>query len=58
MFDPNHPASPDVQTMRVELFVAEKRVQDLREQLKQAGDGAFVAQLDRERSGQNEPEGF
>lgn len=58
MFDPNHPASPDVQTMRVELFVAEKRVQDLREQLKQAGDGAFVAQLDRERNGQNEPEGF
>ncbi len=52
------PASPDVQTMRVELFVAEKRVKDLREQLKQAGDGAFVAQLDRERNGQNEPEGF
>ena len=51
MFDPNHPASPDVQTMRVELFVAEKRVQDLREQLKQAGDGAFVAQHDREQSG-------
>lgn len=58
MFDPNHPASPDVQTMRVELFVAEKRVKELREQLKQAGDGAFVAQLDRERNGQNEPEGF
>ena len=51
MFDPNHPAGPDVQTLRVELFVAEKRVKDLREQLKQAGDGAFVAQLDRERSG-------
>ena len=28
------------------------------EQLKKAGDGAFIAQLDRERSGQNEPEGF
>ena len=51
MFDPNHPAGPDVQTLRVELFVAEKRVKDLREQLKQAGDGAFVAQLDRESSG-------
>ena len=51
MFDPNHPASPDVQTMRVELFVAEKRVKDLREQLKQAGDGAFVAQFDHERNG-------
>ncbi len=37
--------------MRVELFVAEKRVKDLREQLKQAGDGAFVAQHDREQSG-------
>ncbi len=58
MFDPNHHASPDVQTLRIELFVAEKRVKDLREQLKQAGDGAFVAQLDRERNGQNEPEGF
>jgi hypothetical protein len=58
MFDPTTPASPDVQTMRVELFVAEKRVKDLREQLKQAGDGAFVAQHDREQSGQNEPEGF
>lgn len=58
MFDPTTPASPDVQTMRVELFVAEKRVKDLREQLKKAGDGAFVAQLDRERNGQNEPEGF
>ena len=46
MFDPTTPAKPDVQTMRVELFVAEKRVKDLREQLKQAGDGAFVAQLD------------
>ena len=44
--------------MRVELFVAEKRVKDLREHLEKAGDGAFVAQLDRERKGQNEPEGF
>jgi len=58
MFDPNHPASHDVQTMRVELFVAEKRVKDLREQLKQAGDGAFVAQLDRERNGDTESCGF
>ena len=58
MFDPTTPASPDVQTMRVELFVAEKRVKDLREHLEKAGDGAFVAQLDRERNGQNEPEGF
>ena len=44
--------------MRVELFVAEKRVKELREHLEKAGDGAFVAQLDRERNGQNEPEGF
>ena len=29
MFKPDHPASPEVQTMRVELFVAEKRVKDL-----------------------------
>ncbi len=58
MFDPNHHPGPDVQTLRIELFVAEKRVKDLREQLEQAGDGAFVAQLDRERNGQNEPEGF
>ena len=58
MFDPTTPANADVQAMRIELFVAEKRVKDLRQQLKQAGDGAFVAQLDRERNGQNEPEGF
>jgi len=48
MFDPNHPAGPDVQTLRIELFVAEKRVKDLREQLEQAGDCAFVAPLARE----------
>lgn len=58
IFKPSNPANPDVQTMRVELFVAEKRVRDLRDQLTQAGDGAFVAQLDRERNGQSEPEGF
>lgn len=58
MRNPPSTNNPDVQTMRVELFVAEKRVKDLREQLKQAGDGAFVAQLDRERNGQSEPEGF
>ncbi|GEM_PF-2971419 len=43
MSDPSH----DVQLLRVELLVAEKRVTDLREQLTQAGDGAFVASTSR-----------
>lgn len=51
MFDPNHPTTADVQTLRIELFVAEKRVKDLRDQLNQAGDSAFIAQHDRECNG-------
>jgi hypothetical protein len=43
MSDPSH----DVQLLRVELLVAEKRVTDLREQLTQAGDGVFVASTSR-----------
>ncbi|MBN8493063.1 MAG: hypothetical protein J0M00_16770 [Burkholderiales bacterium] len=54
MFDPDSTASPDVKTIRIALFVAEKLVKDLREQLTLAGDGAVVAQHDREQSGPTE----
>lgn len=48
--------SPDVQLLRVELLIAEKRVTDLRDQLTQAGDGAFVASTSRNTSAPEKPD--
>jgi hypothetical protein len=39
-----------VQLLRVELLLAEKRANDLRDQLRKAGDGDFVTNHDQDRT--------
>lgn len=43
MSSPTSLTNTEIMTLRVELFVAEKRVADLHAQLEKAGDHAFLA---------------
>ena len=43
MSNPTSLSNAEIMTLRLELFVAEKRVSDIHAQLEKAGDHAFLA---------------